>query len=291
MKCRLFLPLLAIWPTRILGVIRAYNVIIGVLNITGNSLLIWGLCKTRQTSTISLQFMILMSISDLISGISGLVLLTLYTWDQYGKSCWFALSTQFILATCSMYSLSMIVLVAFDRYLHMKHLERYNLVVTKKRGYFLAIASFFATLSINIILMVPLPSKIYASLLIGLSASLFPTLCLVLWLYYNALRELRMRANQATRRIYFQSKALGRAAKRITICIAVLTIPTTVLTILGEITEPHGVEVSVEFKTVRWLAYITYLSNAFWSSFIFMSQNRPIRQICRRYVSRIRPAV
>ena len=236
-----------------------------------------------------------MSISDLITGLSGLVLLTLYTWDQYRRCCWLALSTQFTLGTCNVFSLMMIVLVALDRYLHMKHLERYCLVVTKKRGYITAMVSFFAALSMNIIFMVQWPSKIVAVLLTVNCTLLFPTLFTVFWLYYNAMRELKMKANQLTRSIIVQSRALGKSAKRITICTAVLTIPTTILTILGEFNLPPGVRNSLEFTTVRWLAYITYLSIAFCSSLIFLLQNRPIRQIFRRFFgypcSRIRPSV
>ena len=74
MECRIFIPLLDNEQTALMTIIRVYNVIIAILNIAGNALLIWGLWKTRQTSTVSLQFIILMSISDLISGISGVVL-------------------------------------------------------------------------------------------------------------------------------------------------------------------------------------------------------------------------
>ena len=276
------MPSLANMPTVIIAIIRIYNLLIAILNITGNAILLWGLGKTGQTSTISFKFIILMSITDLISGISGLTLLTLYTWERYDKSCWQALSTQFILFTCNVFSLFMIALVAFDRYLHMKHLERYCLVATKKRGYIMAMVSFFAALSMNIVSTVPQLSNIIVILLTVNCTLLLPTLFLVFWLYYSAMRELRLKANQLTRGIIMQSKILGRAAKRISICTAVLTIPTTILTGLGEFNVPHGVRDSQEFNTVRWLAYITYLSNAFWSSFIFISQNRPIRQLLRR---------
>ena len=167
----------------------------------------------------------------------------------------------------------MIVLVALDRYLHMKHLERYPSVVTKKRGHFLAMVSFFLALSMGMIFMVFRSSKVNAVLLKVACTVLFPVLFLVFWFYYSAMRELRIKANQLTRNIIMQSKILGRAARRITICIAVLTIPTTILNILGEFNVPLGVKDSQEFNTVRWLAYITYLSNAFCSSLIFMSQN------------------
>ena len=212
MECRLLMPSLANTPTVIIAIIRIYNLLIAILNITGKAILLWGLGKTGQTSTISFKFIISMSISDLISGISGLTLITLYTWEHKGKSCWQALSTQFILWTCNVFSLLMIVLVAFDRYLHMKHLERYCLVATKKRGYIMAMVSFFAALSMSIVSTVPQLSNIIVILLTVNCTLLLPTLFLVFWLYYSAMRELRIKANQLTRNIIMQSKILGGAA-------------------------------------------------------------------------------
>ena len=112
--------------------IRIYNAIISVLNITGNLLLIWGLNKTGQTKTISFQFIILMSISDLISGLSSLVFLTMVPLKYYTKYCPLTQSRQMLLGCCNLFSMFMLVSVALDRYMRMKFMERYSLVFTKK---------------------------------------------------------------------------------------------------------------------------------------------------------------
>ena len=131
--------------------IRVYNIVVAMLNITGNALLIWGLFKTGQYRSISLQFIIVMSTSDLISGIYCLTILSLATWEAYNKICWMRITTQVILSTSNYISVIMIALIAVDRYLHVRYLERYPLVVTRRRGHFVIIVCFVNVAIINTI--------------------------------------------------------------------------------------------------------------------------------------------
>ena len=264
-------------------IIRIYNVIISSLNITGNSLLIWGLSKTGQTKTISFQFIILMSISDMISGISSLVLLTLLTWEQFHAECWLKLSTQVILKTCNLFSIFMVVLIALDRYLHMKYLERYFLVFNKRRGHFLVIASFIFAMTLTSIFALPLPLSptLYATLKLVYFFLTFPVVLTIIILYYCAVREVRMNENQITRSVLIQNRTLTNAAKRITICIAILSVPAIITGIVEW--QNNGHNLTNTLIAVRWFSYLTHLVNGFCSSLIFISQNRPIRQLLRRF--------
>ena len=223
-----------------------------------------------------------MCISDLMCGVGGLVLITFTPWSYSGTDCWFHLSTQCFLGTCNGFSLSMVVLVALDRYLHMRYLERYSIVFTKNHGCFLSLASFFLAMFINVILMLPVPSNAYNIISLMYVFVSLAFIYVTLMLYSCAMRELRRKANQISRSIITQSRTLGRAAKRIIICIIVLTVPMVVIFIFREFDRNHSLIDASVILTCRWFVYVTYLINPFCSSYIFLSQNRPIRQLLKR---------
>ena len=282
MECRALIPLLIDTSAITVTLIRVYNGVIAVLNIAGNAILIWGLYKTRQTNTISFRYIIFMSISDLVCGAGSLVLLTFIPWNYYVMDCLLYLSTQCFLGICNGFSMSMVALVALDRYLHMRYLERYGIVFTKKRAYLLSLVSFFSAIVSNVILTLPVPSNAYHIILLMYIAALPLLLLATLLLYYCALRELRRKANQISRSIITQSRTLGRAAKRIIICIIVLAVPLVIIQIVGGFNKTHSLIDKSVIRTCRWFAYATYLINPFCSSYIFLSQNRPIRQLLKR---------
>ena len=117
----------------------------------------------------------------------------------------------------------------------------------------------------------------------------------VITLYYNALRTLRRKAHQVTRNVINQSRALSKAAHRVSVCLLVLTVPMVItFTIQNVNIQLHFANES-SINVITWFAYISFLGNAFCSSVIFMSQNRPIRRLIRRLANhnwnRIRSAV
>ena len=278
------LPSLSGISTSILTSIRTYNGIIAVLNITGNSLLILGLKKSGQAYNISFNFIILMSISDLVNGITGLSLFTLLTWEKYHNTYWLVLSTQTIMTTCNFFSFFMVFLIAYDRYLHMRYLERYSVVFTRKKGHLMVLGFFTSALSISIIFILPLPHKILAGCKTFLAFLSLLLLFAIFLLYYSAMQKLKKRENQCriARNIATQSRSLGKAAKKIIICIVILTFPMAMVTIFETVSEQKILMNTTMFRTLQWFAYITYLCNAFSSSLIFISQNRPIRKMLRR---------
>ena len=261
---------------------RAYNILIGILNVAGNAILIWALRRTGQTKTISFQFIAIMSCSDLTIGIGGMVFLTLTMFEQYQASWLLRFVTQITLLPFNSFSVLMVLLIALDRYLHMRYLERYSTVFTKKRGYFVVIISFVLSLSLNLAFIPLLSQKLYAAVQLLYCIIIIAVLGSILILYYKALCALRRRAHQITRTIIYQNKALGNAAKRVSICIFVLITPITTSLIIDNVnTQLHFVDESV-MNACRWYSYITFLANGFCSSVIFISQNIPIRRFLKR---------
>ena len=109
----------------------------------------------------------------------------------------------------------------------------------------------------------------------------FPVMLTIFILYYCAVREVRMNENQITRSVLIQNRTLTNAAKRITICIAILSVPAIFTGIVEW--QINGHNLTNTLIAARWFSYLTYLLNGFCSSLIFLSQNRPIRQLLRRF--------
>ena len=284
MACKPFLKELSNITETVSRLITAYNVLIGALNIGGNAILIWALHRTRQTKTVSFQFIAVMSAGDLIAGLIAITLLTLISLEPYWEHCWLISTIQVTLTICNSFSILMVVLIALDRLLHMKYLERYSSILTKRRGHLLIMPSLLFTFLTSAVFMLPLPPDAYAvwqSVFFALAVLL---LISILVLYYYALRALRLKACHLTRSILNQNRILGKAAKRISICILLLTTPLVVLLMLDGINKRHSFIKESDLNVCIWFAYITLLSNGFCSSIIFITQNRPIHVFLRRMI-------
>ena len=280
-------------PQIFITLIQIYNILIGALNISGNSTLIWALRRTRQTKSSSFQFILIMSYSDLTTGIIGLVFLPLIFAYHHQSSCWQMLTIQFALFTCNFFSVFMLLLIALDRYLHMKYLEMYSLIVTKKRGYYAIIVSVLLAMSISAVPFLQISEQYH--MLTQFISELFMSILLVsvIVMYYAALRALRRNAHQLTGSIIDRNRSLGRAAKRISICILVLSAPLAVLVFLDNAGFLKTLLDAAAVNSCILVGYATFLGNGFCSSIIFISQNRPIKRLLRRIamnnLNRIRP--
>lgn len=271
-------------PELVVNIIRAYNIVISILAVSGNAILIGALRKTGQTKTISMKYIIYMSTSDAAAGVISLVFTTLATYEEYAQYCWLRKFTKFSLNSCSTFSFVMIALIALDRYLHMKYLERYALIFTEKRGHYLAIAVAIFALGASSVLILPLHHVILASI-----RAMFCTIailaCIVtIVLYSNACKILHLNASKQLRSAITENRALGKAAKRITVCLVVLAIPYSFFQIFYKFSNQYNLMDEDFLIACIWLSYITYLSNGFCSSLIFMAQNRPVTRLLGRAV-------
>ena len=266
----------------LIALVQAYNIIVNFLSIIGNAILIWALRRTQQTNTMSFQFILIMSASDLISGLIGIVFITLILNEQYHRYCWLRLAVQFVLNIANYFSSSMVLLIALDRYLHMRYMEQYSLKFTRKRGYRLVLMTFVFSLLASLSFTLPLSKFTYNIMKTGyfFMACLF--LMSIIMLYCKALQALKRKENQMARSILNQNRALGKAAKRISICLLILTGPIVLFHVLDGINSQVAIIDSSVLDLCIWLAFITYLTNGFCSSVIFISQNTKIQRLLRR---------
>ena len=107
---------------------------IAILNILVNSGLLYGLKKTGQLKRTSCKFIALVTLSDFFTGAVVQPLVAAVLTQSGSENCLLELSTQFIAWISIEFSALMVCLVALDRYLHMKYLMKYPLLMTKKRA-------------------------------------------------------------------------------------------------------------------------------------------------------------
>ena len=269
-------------PTAVIVSLRIQCIMVGVLNVAGNAILIWALRKTQQTRTTSIQFIVVLSSSDLILGIAGIVFSIPSTAEQYQALQSLTSITHFVMNTSSTFSMLMILLIAFDRYLHMRYLERYPTVFTRKRGYFLVIVLLTLSLSSSAAIALMILEEAYRILQLAYIFFMILAIVAVLKLYHSALNTLKCNSNQVTKSIVNQNRALGKAATRISICVIVLTTPMTTLLMIDNFNAHREMLDAQALHTSIWYAYIIFLGNGFCNCIIFTSQNAPVRRALKR---------
>ena len=285
MYCQSFIKTLYGVPSIIVPLIQTYIITVNILNVVANGLLIWALRRTKQTKTISFQFIMTMSFSDLTSGLLCLPFLTLVLYDDYQKYCWLKLLIQTVLSSCNYFSFLLLFLIALDRYLHMKYLEQYSNKFTKRRGHLLIMVCFVLATILGSVFSLPLSSFTY-NLLVAVYFTIWMLFLIsIIILYHKALATLRRKAHLVTSSIINKNRALGKAANRISLSIIALAGPITILHIIDGVNmQLYVIDPSV-IGVCIWFSYITFLGNGFCSSIIFISQNTPIKNFLKKVTS------
>ena len=260
--------------------LRILNSIIALFNILGNSFLIYALKKTGQTTTFSLQLIILMSTSDLATGIVALSLTNALLWRDYDLHCQVNTATQFMHVAFAGFSFSAVLLIAIDRFLHMKYLQRYPLIITKRRAYSMVIFVFSIYLLAAAAFSLPAAHEQIEFLQLGFFLTCIPILVATAILYSKAItitRRISALNTTLTQNPNIQSKKILKAAKFIIVGSSVLTTPLIICHIILAIRKHQKVTISLRMVTAKWFAYIIALGNGVCSCSIFILQNRPAR--------------
>ncbi len=107
--------------------------IVGISNIFFNSLQIQVLRKLKKLQNISFKLVMLLSVSDLCVGLNIMVSLALIRLApaDWETEMFVAISVTAYLFV--MFSFCMIIIISLDRYIHMKYLTKYSVIMTPKR--------------------------------------------------------------------------------------------------------------------------------------------------------------
>ena len=270
------------------------NIVVAVMNIVANAFLIHALRRLKKLQNISHKFIAILSISDICIGTS-LLLTEPAFWFLSNETHILVLTkcSGVLLYTFSQFSGLMILAIAVDRYIHMKYLVKYNLLMTNRRAVILVVFNIIATL---------LSSTIAVSgkmLNFGLASSLVPSLGLlgILFiqsvLYYRAYKSIRQRTGQLNLNSGMQpaietvKKPNQEFCKSVLIILSSLWIcysPAALFTAMYN-QEPDASWIMIGFFCALLLVYINSSLNAL----ILISFNRQLKAFVLQQIRCYRP--
>ena len=271
--------------------LRTINSVLALLNISANSFLIFALKKTRQTESISLQLICLMSVSDLMTGVGALSLTNILLWGEDESYCYIRNLTQFVHILFAGFSIWTVFLVALDRFLHMKFLLRYPIIMTKRRGYAMIVGAFSYSLLAAVLFSMPFAKEAMEILQLVLFLFVIVIMVTILVLYYKVCKTVRSRISTTnkhrTHQTMNQCKRLSKAAALITICLATLTTPLVISHVILALNRHHKIVDENTFVHFKWFCYVGVLGNGFCSSIIFILHNKPSKHLLQSIALRI----
>ncbi len=108
-----------------------------------NSLLIQALRSLKKLNTISFKYILLLSTSDICFGVSWIAYLCML-YPEFNKQGLMT-TAHILIHVFASFSCIMVLLIALDRYIHMRFSLRYNAIMTKRRASLLVIAGFLVS--------------------------------------------------------------------------------------------------------------------------------------------------
>ena len=287
-NCTSLIPSVRYFSQQVLWLLRITNSIIGLLNVFGNSLLIYALKKTGQTTTLSIQLIVLMSVSDVINGTVALSLINILLWEQFDSDCYLKVTAQFLHRIFLVYSFQIVLLIAVDRFLHMKYLLRYQLIMPKRRMRnlicftfsFYTLNAFFSSMPFFKVYM-KIGNMVHTVLAaVGMIA--------VFVLYYKTMRAINRRVTSmdsiCMQRTIIEIKTLANVALSICICTLILLTPYIIGVIILEVRSRYDAQNTKELAIFKWLTHLAALGNGACSCAIFALYNRPVKRFIIRMI-------
>ena len=286
-NCTSSIPSVHSFSKEVLWSLRIINFVIGLLNIFGNSLLIYALKKTGQTTTISLQLIVLMSVSDIANGTVALSLTNILLWKKSDSDCYLKLTTQCLHRLFLAFSFGTVLLIALDRFLHIKYLQRYPVIMPKRRMWYLTSFIFcFYTLAAVFSSMPFLNDYMKVGNMVHVSLAAVGMIA-VFVLYCKTLRAISYRVSSMGN-IFIQStllqiKTISNVALCICICTLVLLTPHILGVIILGVRSPRAPN-ATELAIFKWYAYLGMLVNGVCNCVIFALHNKPVKRFIIRMI-------
>ena len=264
----------------IFTLITVLRSLIAVSIISLNLYLIHCLKKLHLLETISYHFIYILSISDTCSGIVLFALVLQTIFSPADTKSLLRPYFKFFLYFFSQLSSFIILLVAFDRYLHMRFLIKYSRIMTKYRAKILVCGSIFLTLSMTSLLLCSYYSNFIVVFHITLNTLISVLLVTTFVLYIQAYIHictrtkqagLRNKSNGQQRRQQTPQQSFSRTAFFIYGSLVLCYMPYLVCTSIESV---HG----IKYPYARSLVETFLFTNALWDSVILIISCRKIRR-------------
>ncbi len=261
-------------------------IILGLSNIVFNGLLCHVLRKLKKLQTISYKFILIQSIADVLAGaalvLSELVLLLINSDALYGKILVFARIT--CDAVCQ-FSGTMILIVAIDRYIHMKYLTKYNTIMTSRKAAIMVLNNLASCISMAVINVCGVYFKYYSKshlFMNGFAVFVYTTTFLV---YYKAYRSVTRRVQEmniqeghaATTKRPSRNKEFARAVAIILIVLALCYTPFLIVSTVKIAFECDACKASATILIAFYCTRILVCSTSSINAILFILFNKELK--------------
>lgn len=170
--------------------------IVGTSNIFTNSLLIYLMRKVRKLGQVTHIFILCLCISDICVGLNQILCVVLRIFMHKidrEVTHWLALTSFFLSYLFEPLSAALLILIAMDRYIHLKFLTTYSTIMTKRRAKILTKVCIVANLCFTTAIVLSMINGIYDLLNLILAAVYMSMLIAVTTFYITAYRSVKRR--------------------------------------------------------------------------------------------------
>ena len=268
-------------------------IVISVLVLLSNFTLIYLLHKTKQMKTITSKLIILLTSSDIISGvISYPCIVVIYFSSGETRNCNFELATQFIALLFAYFSFWILMGVAIDRYFHVTKLQSYNTYMNDFYFKLMVCFATFASLAIAIVSTV-LSMSFWARIVVSsVNAVSLSSVCL---LYMVVEKRIRNHANTNRSLTDGQepnvmNKQLVRSMKTVRSLLIVLVLIYSPYTVSSCFWAYYKMQLNTQpgfvLDLIKTFSYLLTFSNAWINAIIYCYGNT---KTCNYVRSRVSP--
>ena len=204
------------------------------------------------------------------------VLFTIYTFKQ-NYSCTYELVTQFFNSTFSHSSAYFVVLIAYDRYLRIKYLQRYAEIMTKRKvDILILIMCILAFIQGGTITLESLYPHLQLLIRLRLPIDALAAL-LTIWFYLKTIFMMKLHKRRSLNKEIFQQvdTTVTKLSSVYLLFVILFYIPCIVAGVLKKIFKTEF----AEFCYV--LTLIMVYNNSFATGFMFLKLNRQANQLIR----------
>ena len=261
------------------------NTVLCLLIIATNSILIHAIRRLGKLKIVSFQFILYLSISDLFVGIVQLPLQFSIVSPQPESIDTKTLCSQFAIYFVSQMSAGMTIILAIDRYIHMKYLSRWNEIVTKRRAVIVTTGCTIMNLITTGILILSTVYRFY----FFFKCIYLPT-CLMVLIYLSIIYI--QTYNYIRRRVRSMKMHNANTAKSTTIrnpehefaklmisviaCLIICYLPSIIFSIIKTIVIKHGCVNDYLKYAILWSYTMTYV-NSMTNAVIIICGNKQVK--------------
>ena len=265
----------------------AFNTISSLLTTITNAFLLYAIKKLKLDVNTSYRFITALTISELCLSTIGQPLYSLLYADVFPDEAFgeiMEIAAQFVGYVTCQFSGLMIFLISLDRYFHMKHLNLYNLHMTKRKGSFLLFCSVILSNLLAVLLTLAFLNGFFSYVYLGVIITNGVLFLLIIYNYINAYVSLKKRvaAMAASNDMpHNTSRADLRFAKGVLLIMASLAFRYMPLLVIGFLVSLKIDSINKKGQTVLpcaflWSIHLVHLG-AFIDAVLFFRFNSKLR--------------